>query len=352
MGKIRFMWTAIIMMVTTMTAAADEVRREDFKVPGEPGITLFVRHIAPPRTSGLPVLLVHGARVPGLASFDLPVAGGSLAADLGRAGHEIYVMDARGYGGSTRPSEMSQPPSTGPPLVRSSEIVRDIATVVEWIRGRHPNTKPLVLGWATGGHWAGYFTSLYSDRTSGLIVLNTLYGGTSAHPSLGRGSDLEDPQHPGQFTRTYGSYRLSAASSLLGVWDRSIPLDDKNQWRSPEVAHAYVAAAMASDDTSGSRTPPSFRAPSGAMEDSFYLAVGRQLWDASLIRVPTLIIRSGNDFWSRPEDATLMASHLVHAPVRMVTIANATHFVHLDRPERRRQQLISEILAFLSELQK
>ena len=43
--------------------------------------------------------MAHGARVPGIASFDLPVANGSLAADLAqRSGRPIYVMDARGYG--------------------------------------------------------------------------------------------------------------------------------------------------------------------------------------------------------------------------------------------------------------
>ena len=45
-----------------------------------------------------PILLVHGARVPGIASFDLPVAGGSLAADLADKGFCAYVIDIRGYG--------------------------------------------------------------------------------------------------------------------------------------------------------------------------------------------------------------------------------------------------------------
>jgi pimeloyl-ACP methyl ester carboxylesterase len=162
-----------------------------------------------------------------------------------------------------------------------------------------------------------------------------------------RGSDLEDPGEPGRFRSDFGAYRLSTAASLLPAWDRSIPIPDKNAWRSPEVADAYIAAAMASDPTSGSRNPPSFRAPSGAMEDSFYLATGRQLWDASLIRVPTLVIRSENDFWSRPEDVTRLAAHLVHARARMGIIPGATHFVHLDRPERGRAQLLEEVVRFL-----
>ena len=104
---------------------------------------------------------------------------------------------------------------------------------------------------------------------------------------------------------------------------------------------------MASDPTSNSRTPASFRAPSGAMEDSFYLATGRQLWDASLITCPTLVVRSGADFWSRPQDLEVLGRHLVHAAARLVTIPDATHFVHLDRPERGRAQLLADVLAFV-----
>jgi pimeloyl-ACP methyl ester carboxylesterase len=136
---------------------------------------------------------------------------------------------------------------------------------------------------------------------------------------------------------------------LLGVWDRNIPVEDKSQWRDPAVAKAFVEAALASDPTSSSRNPPSFRSPCGAMEDSFYMATGRQLWDASLIRTPTLILVSELDFWSRPEDREMLAKHLVHAPgVMTVMIPGATHFVHLDRPEHGRNQLLDQVTSFLS----
>lgn len=321
-------------------------KRTEWKVQGDPGITLAVRHVAPATPTGVPIVLVHGARVPGVASFDLPVAGGSLAADLAAAGHDVYVMDARGYGGSTRLPAMSRPPEPGATLGRSSDIVRDIGAVVDWIRQQRGGRAPLLLGWATGGHWVGHYASLYSDRVAGVVLLNALYGGTATHPSLGRGSDLEDKTTPGSFSSTYGTYRLSTAASLLPAWDRSIPLPDPSAWRSPEVANAYVAAALASDPTSSSRTPASFRAPSGAMEDSFYLATGRQLWDASLITCPTLVVRSGADFWSRPEDLEMLRRHLVHARATFVAIPDATHFVHLDRPERGRALLIEQVLAF------
>lgn len=332
-------------------AHADVVRSDHF-VDGEPGVRLFVREVLREPAADAerpPILLLHGARVPGVASFDLPVAGGSLAADLALAGHAVYAMDARGYGQSTRPREMSRPPEASPPLVRSPAVVRDVAAVVDWIRSRRDVERVALLGWATGAHWLGYYATLHPDRVSHLILYNLLYGGSSEHPSIGHGSDLEDPEHAGRFhAEAFGGYRFSTADSLFPAWDRSIPVEDKSAWRDPAVAEAYAEAALASDPTSGRRTPPSFRAPSGALEDSFYLATGRQLWDASLILAPTLILASELDFWSRPADRPVLEAHLTHAPaVRVVELPQATHFVHLDRTERGRDRFLREVLAFL-----
>ena len=64
------------------------------------------------------------------------------------------------------------------------------------------------------------------------------------------------------------------------------------------------------------------------------MAVGRQLWDASFIDVPTLVLASERDFWSRSADREKLQHDLVHAPkLTVVVTPNATHFVHLDRPE-------------------
>lgn len=328
-----------------------DLRREDFLATTADGVRIFVREVRQEGPAGgerVPVVLIHGARVPGLASFDLPVPGGSLAADLAGAGHTVYVMDARGYGRSERPAAMARPPAENPPLVRAPEVARDLAAAVGAARERTGRDRVALLGWATGGTWTGYYATLQPETLSHLILLNTLYQ-SPGHPSLGAGSDLEDASHPGRFDAAgTGAYRFNAAVSLTPGWDRSIPLEDKDAWRDPRVAAAYVEAALASDPTSGERTPPSFRAPSGALEDSFYQALGHHIWHASLIRTPMLVVAGERDFWSQPADRERLAAQLTHAPrVRVVVIPDATHFVHLDRPERGRERFLQEVLAFL-----
>lgn len=168
---------------------------------------------------------------------------------------------------------------------------------------------------------------------------------------VARGSPSEDPHHPGRFnTEQARTYQFHTAQSLRPSWDTTIPTPDPDDWRDPQILAAYVKAALASDPTADDRTPPSFRAPSGAMEDSFLLATGHQLYDASTITGRVLIIRSERDFWSRPQDAARLERDLHHAAsVRHVTIPDATHYVHLDRPEAGRTQFLTELLTFLAD---
>jgi len=74
-------------------------------------------------------------------SFDLPVAGYSLAADFAKRGFRVFVRDVRGWGSSTKPREMDQPPQNSAPLVSTKEPADDIETVVDWVvRRTHKNT--------------------------------------------------------------------------------------------------------------------------------------------------------------------------------------------------------------------
>jgi pimeloyl-ACP methyl ester carboxylesterase len=66
------------------------------------------------------------------------------------------------------------------------------------------------------------------------------------------------------------------------------------------------------------------------------------------IYVPTLVVASERDFWSRPADREKIAHDPVHASVRVVVIPNANHFVHLYGPERGKNQPLNEIVRFVT----
>jgi pimeloyl-ACP methyl ester carboxylesterase len=322
----------------------------DFYVTTVDAVRIFVREVRPAQDpAGEPLILLHGARAPGIASFDLPVKDASLARTLAERTHRsVYVMDARGYGLSDRPAAMAASPAGHPPLSRAYEVVRDIDAVAAAARVRSSSKQVSLLGWATGGMWAAYYASLHPEQVSHLVTMNALYGAAVPHAQFGAGSSLSDPRQPDQFNPAIGAYGVFEGASLLNVWDRSLPPADRNRWRDPDVAAALVRATLDSDSAFARQEPGKFRAPSGALEDSFYQAVGRRLFDASSIRAHILVVRSERDFWSRPEDVTAFLHDAHHAAsARALTLPNATHFVHLERPEHGREQLVDAVADFL-----
>jgi len=202
------------------------------------------------------------------------------------------------------------------------------------------------------GHWGpvGRFLCISPARTrQSPHPFELTLRRSGPHPLLGPGSTTSDPQHPDRLNPSIGGYALADAASLLRPWDRSIPDEDKARWRDPVVASAYVEAAIASDPRSLTTTPPSLRAPSGALEDSFIQASGRRLYDAGSITATVLLIRSGRDFWSRTEDLENFTHDAVRANrVERLDLPEATHFVHLERSDRGRDLLLAAVRELLN----
>ena len=329
-----------------LLAASSPVHRTELRVTTVDGVHVAVRELRPTaaRAGAAPMILIHGARVPGVGSFDLPVPGGSLAEDLAvRTGARVYVLDARGYGRSDRPAAMSRPPEESRPLSRSFEVVRDVDAVVRTVLARTGARQVTLLGWATGGLWAGQYAALWPERVGTLILLNALYGGSAVHPMVGPGSSLADPAKPDRLSPGLGGYARADAASLLRPWDRSLGADAPSR-RDPAIADAYVRAAMASDPDSGRTNPPSLRAPLGALEDSFTQASGRRLYDAGSITAAVVLVRGSADFWSRPEDVQAFAHDAVRArSLRIVEIPEGSHFLHLERADAGRTRLLDAV---------
>jgi alpha-beta hydrolase superfamily lysophospholipase len=88
---------AVALLGSLLKPAAATSSKKDLYAESDPGIRIHIREVrTETRGDCDPILLVHGARVPGVASFDLSVPGGSLAADLADRGFCVYVMDVRG----------------------------------------------------------------------------------------------------------------------------------------------------------------------------------------------------------------------------------------------------------------
>lgn len=320
-------------------AMADIVRR-DFTVTSEDGLSIFVREMRDtqaPSDRG-PMLLVNGGRPGVLASWDVNAPGSSTAEELAKAGHHLYLMDVRGFGRSQFPKEMEGGRFDAPVAARSSEAVRDIAAVVGEIKRQNPGDSRLAaMGWATGSQWLGHYASLHSGEISHLVYYNAAYGGAAGGWRLQ--NEFGDPTRPAELDyRRLGAYQLATADDLAARW--------RQEGIDPSFLDRYVALAMEGDRTAAQRNPASFRYPSGPADDTLKMVNGRQIFDASFIRSHVLILRSGDDFWSRSVDGQAMLAHLSRAAsANLAELPNASHYIHLQ-PGPDRQRFLDAVLAF------
>ncbi|GJE12082.1 alpha/beta hydrolase [Methylobacterium longum] len=337
------------LLLLGMAAQAQPITKEDEQIDGaDPSVRLFVRmKMAEGNarfTDDNVVVFVHGATTPSTPDFDLSYKDYSWADRLARLGYVVYMFDKRNYGFSSREPAMDKPAAENRPVTRSYLAVRDIGSVVDFVRKRHSVSKLTLIGWSWGAMTTGYFASLHSDKLRRIVLYAPAYA-FAQHTNLGAGTALQNKRKPLEFNYGLGAYRLGTAAANTARWDGEIPIENKGEYREQGVVDAFNAEMLATDPTSGSRTPPSLRAPNGVLEDSFMQATGRRMWNASSIYVPTLVIAGQYDTWSYPEDREVLMRDLTNVPLKKsVMIPDATHFVLF---EKNREQFFQAIEDFL-----
>jgi pimeloyl-ACP methyl ester carboxylesterase len=118
------------------TAAPPKIVMEEFQIPAvDAGVMLYVRNKHPEKLKTVSaekiLLFVHGATYPSETAFDLPLNGLSWMDYVARGGYDVYLVDVRGYGKSTRPAEMDAPPDQNEPIARTEIAVKDVGAAVE-----------------------------------------------------------------------------------------------------------------------------------------------------------------------------------------------------------------------------
>lgn len=326
--------------------------RNDFHVRTSDGINVAIREVVDMNAAAeaIPMILMHGTRIPGLSEYDLDVPNGSLAADLASRGHRCYIVDARGFGRSDRPPEMDLPPVPGSrSLVRMLEIVRDLEAAVDHLRTASGWDRVGLFGWGVGGTCVMAYAALWPEKVSHLVLYNMVYGGAGGHPKFRHGSQWEDPERPGHFNRnTFGNYTFNAVDMLTRDWDRQIPIEDKAAWRDPEIVKAFEQALIDGDPTAKDRDPPTYRSPNGMLEDLFLMGIGNKLINGNQVYSRVMIIRPEFDQLSQKADMDALIADLINAEeVFYWEPAGTTHYILFDRPEHGRDAMLKEMTVFL-----
>ena len=155
MRRLTFVICLLSVWLVPSFAGAQRIVAETFMIPAsDPGIQLHVRN---KRLEGRDsfsaeriVLFVHGATYPSETGFDINLPGGSWVEYVARSGYDVYFVDVRGYGRSTRPAAMDAPATENPPFATTADAVNDVGSAVDFILKRRNISKLNLIGWSWG----------------------------------------------------------------------------------------------------------------------------------------------------------------------------------------------------------
>jgi pimeloyl-ACP methyl ester carboxylesterase len=138
------------------------------------GIQLYLREKRPADLtrfhSDRVLLFVHGATYPAETSFDLPLGGVSMMEWIAQRGWDVWLVDVRGYGGSTRPPEMDRPAQENKPIVDTATAARDVGATVGHIMQKRGVPKINLMGWSWGTSIMGSYTAEHNDQVARLVL--------------------------------------------------------------------------------------------------------------------------------------------------------------------------------------
>ena len=310
---------------------------DDFRVPSKgAGIELFVRNKRPKGVEAFPperiVLFVHGVTFPSESTFDLSLDGLSWMDFIARAGYDVYLVDVRGYGGSTRPPAMSEPPDRNPPVATLAEAVDDVDAAVDFIRRRRNVERIGLIGWSWGTAIMGRYAATHGDKVERLVLYAPVWQRKTVSGST-QGADVK------------AAYRLVNVATVKSRWLAGVAPDKHEQLVARGWFETWVAANLATDPWGSKQSPAVMRAPNGGLPTVQLSGVWTPPYDPAAIKVPTLLVKGEWDADTPSYMAQALFPLLVNVPAKQyLEIGEGTHSIML---ERNRMQLFRAVQSFL-----
>jgi pimeloyl-ACP methyl ester carboxylesterase len=135
---------------------------------------------------------VHGATYPSETTVDFSLDGLSSMDYIAQHGYDVYLMDVRGYGHSTRPPQMDAPADQNPPFADTATAPRDINAVVDHILARRNLNKLSPLTWSWGTATSATYATAHAEKVERLEPFALTWIRQTPTLIL-RGLDLSEP---------------------------------------------------------------------------------------------------------------------------------------------------------------
>ncbi len=277
-------------------AAAERVQHEVLADDGH-AIAVWARAPAEPRGA---IVLLHGRTWSARPDFDLqvPGEGPSTMEAFAEAGIAAYAPDLRGYGETPRDATGWNTPD------RASA---DLIAVLEWVRARHGDQAPAVLGWSLGS----LVSQLAAQRRPELISALVLYG------------------YPRDPDRRYKAERDEGPPPALATTAQAAASDFITPGTISAVAiEAFVEQSLAADPVRSDWR-------------------GSDEWNAldpGKVTLPTLVLHGAKDPYAPVPNLAKLFARLGTEDKAWVTLAGGDHAAHLETPAPR---FVDAVLSFL-----
>lgn len=298
-----------------------------------PGISLHLRRkrrrdaaaFGPDRT----LLLMHGATLRAESLYDVPVGQGAFMDVLAEAGHDVWALNVRGFGASTRPAGMLGAADAAPPQVSTAEAVEDLGAAVDHILQAQGLDRLTLIGMSWGGTVTGAYTAAHGGQIARLVLI--------APQWLSEGRPRIDPGG------TIPAYRNFDVQAFRARWLEGVPAEAQQEILPDDWFARWAEVMLGSDPHAQNGI---VRAPAGVIQDvrSFW-AAGRPFYEPGRITAPVLLLHAEWDLDVPLRAMAALFQRLTAARYRRwVEIGEGTHMVVM---ERNRWQVLHAILGFL-----
>ncbi|WP_207484708.1 alpha/beta hydrolase [Arenibaculum pallidiluteum] len=243
------------------------------------------------------VVLAHGSATAGRESFDLQVPGKpsySLMDRLAREGFDVFALDTRGFGRSTRPAGH----------MTTGEAKDDLRAVIDYVLKLRGVTKVDLLGWSWGTQYAGMYVMDNPGKVGRYVSYAQMHSGS---PDLARrrariGFFEENP------------YVVIPEAGWKTRFVSMAPAEVNEA----ETVDAFAKAAVVAE-------------PKSATGPQLDLATAMPLVNARLITVPTMMIHGQYDDVADTDGLLPFFGQLPNPRKKYVVIPDAGHMMHLQK---------------------
>lgn len=272
------------------------------------GLHLHVREKFTGNPVGKPVLvLAHGSATGGQESFDLQVPGQpsySAMDFFARQGFDVFALDVRGFGRSTKPDA----------FLTTEQAASDLGAVVDHVCALRGVEQVHLLAWSWGTQYGGQFVMAHPRKVARYASYAQMHADSP---------DLKTRRPRLAVFQRSPYIRITESGWKLRF--HSLTPDDVND---PAVMDAFARAAVAVEDKS----------PTGPQID---VLTRLPLVDPRRITVPTLMVHGEYDDVADTQGLLPFFAALPHPDKQYVVVPEGGHMLHLQQGHRRLQRVLA-----------